>query len=318
MKFRRTCGGCNATFFATDRRAIYCPKCSRKKQEQRAQPAPEVAAPRPPVSQTRPIAPRQGKPAQPKQTAAQPAKQKVPRPPKTGQLTDELRAKIEASYNSLKDSFDSLKKLHAKISHDLWAKPMIVADVVRKLHHKPVNTEKCTLPDGEREKVITRYLDYIRSGTRPPEGRRSVIARELNLPSREVILAVREWANNNIGQLTRAQLFEIEKEYWRAVEEGNHKFADIPQLISQRLGFPTVDQVNRWLDQLHDYTKITKSSTTLSEEQTNTVIEQYKEYLKQAEPPEESLHWTLARRLGVLPSQVHRVLCEYRCSHKPE
>jgi hypothetical protein len=233
-------------------------------------------------------------------------------------LTDELRVKIETSYNSLKDSFDSLKKLHAKISHDLWAKPMIVAEVVKKLHHKPVSIEKCSLPDNERERVIVRYLDYIRSGTRPPEGRRSAIARELNLPAREVILAVREWANNNIGQLTRAQLFEIEKEYWKVIGEGTHKFAELPQLISKRLGFPTVDQVNRWLDQLHDYTKIAKGGEPLSEEQSNKVIEHYKEYLNQAEPPEESLHWTLARRLGVLPSQVHRVLCEYRCNHKPE
>jgi len=94
--------------------------------------------------------------------------------------------------------------------------------------------------------------------------------------------------------------------------------AEGPQLISKRLGFPTVDQVNRWLDQLHDYTKIAKGGEPLSEEQSNKVIEHYKEYLNQAEPPEESLHWTLARRLGVLPSQVHRVLCEYRCNHKPE
>jgi hypothetical protein len=319
MKFRRTCGGCNATFFATDRRAIYCPKCLRKKQEQRAPTITEAATTRPHGNQQRSsqIRPKNAS-ASLKPVAAQPPKQRTPRPPKTALLNDELKSKIEAAYNQLKDSMESLKKLHAKISHDLWAKPMVVAEVVKKLHQKPVKTEHCTLSEEQRELVINLYLDLIRSGARPQEGRRSFIAKELNLPPREVILAVREWSTTIMGQLSRKQLFEIEKEYWRSIEQGNHKFAELPQLISEHVGFATIDQVTRWLDQLHDFTKVTKNTNPLSEEQANHVIEQYHLYLQQAEPPEESLHWTLARKLGVLPSQVHRALCEYRCSRKPE
>src|SRR2546430_387414 len=121
-----------------------------------------------------------------------------------------------------------------------------------------------------------------------------------------------------MGTLNRSQLFQIEKEYWRIVEAGNCKFADIPHLIAERVGFASPEQVARWLDQLHDETKVAKLPPASSVEEANSIIEHYHKYLEQAEPPEESLHWTVARKLDVRPGLVHRVLCEYRCSRKPE
>src|SRR5436309_1950820 len=107
MKFRRTCGGCNATFFATDRRAIYCPKCARKKQEQRAQTAVDTSVARPQSSQVHETASKPEKVRHKAPSARPPVKPRIPRPPKVAALTDELRVKIEAAYNQFKDSIDS-------------------------------------------------------------------------------------------------------------------------------------------------------------------------------------------------------------------
>jgi hypothetical protein len=312
MKFKRSCSSCNVTFFATDRRASFCPKCTRKNQEQRSQPP--AAKPQlqnrtaPSFDGKQNIAPTRTIDARPV------IKQKIQRPPKADQMTEELFTKVEAAYNSLKDSIDSLKKLHAQISHDLWVKPAVVAEAVKKLRQKPVSQNQCSLSDDDRKRVLIRYLEYVRSGERPVDGRRHVIAREMDISVQEVILAVREWSNQIMGSLNRKQLFTIEKEYWRILETGDHKFSEMPEIIAERIGFATPEQVARWLDQLHDDTKLRVNEQDLSEEIREKIINNYHEYLNQADPPEESLHWFLARKFSLAPNQIHRVLCSYRRS----
>ncbi|MEW6734147.1 MAG: hypothetical protein AB1489_22670 [Acidobacteriota bacterium] len=317
MKFRRSCASCNATFFASDRKASYCPKCARKKPEPRPQPSRTIT-----TTPTRPQAPRAHStapvakaPSKPR-PASSPAPRRNLRLPKITELTPDLRAKIEATYQSLKGSGDPLKKLHAQISQELWVKVKLVAEVVSQLRQQAAPKETCNLLEAERQQVIERYLKLIRENIRPQEGRRSVIARELNLPQREVVLAVREWSNEIMGQLNRIQLFTIEKEYWRVIENGNYKFVDLPKVISSRVGFATADQVARWLDQLHDDTKVARVSPP-PQEKVDQIIMEYHRYLEQPTPPEHSLHNTLAKTLGVLPNQIHRVLCDYRCRRRP-
>lgn len=318
MKFRRSCSGCNATFFATDRRALHCPKCARKKQDSKPQSPQEAASARPRIHQGHTASIehhiKKGEAKQPRPQM----KKRQPRPPKASQLTDELRAKIETVYQTYKDSTDSLKKLHAKISNEVWIKPMLVAEVVKRLHHKPVKSETCSLSEELRNQVLTRYLAMVRDNERPPEGRRAAIAKEFNLPNREVILAVREWSFSVMGQLNRIQLFAVEKEYWGFIENGGCRFADLPKLISERVEFASEEQVSRWLDQLHDDSKIGKNLPPISEEQIAQIVDAYRNYLQETAPPEESLHWTLAKRYGVLPTQVHKTLCDYRRSRKPQ
>lgn len=321
MKFRRTCSGCNATFFAEDRRASLCVKCVRKRaaappppprpqHHQSARPDSAHTPTAPPKRRTPPSAARTGKPATPR---------RAPRPAKTAELTEELRHKIEELYNNLKENTESLKQLHSQISNQLWIKPQLVAEVVTRLRKPQVGIEQCTLSEEKRQKVIDLYIKLIREGIRPPEGRRVKIASELNLPQREVVLAVREWSNKIMGALSRQQLFEIEKEYFRLINaNGCHIFAELPQIISNNLGFASVEQVARWLDQLHDETKLDERARPLPDDQVNQIIDQYKHYLQQEHPPENSLHGTLAKLVGVKPTQVHRVLCQYRCTLRPK
>lgn len=331
MKFRRSCNSCNTTFFAEDRKAFLCPKCAKKK----------AATPLPTnkpvfVSKTtnfsssakpsfnNPTASSFSKPAFTKpapKNFIKPGykpKPRVARIPKTGILTDELREKIIASYLADKDIVDSAKKLHAKISHELWVKPKLVADTINQLKkQEKAIAETCSLSDEDKQRVLDIYLKLVKEDIRPLEGRRNFIATELSLPPREVILAVREWSTDIMGQLTRQQLFLIEKEYWRIVtQETQHSFADLPKIISENLGFVSLQQSSRWLDQLHDNTKLAKVPV-LEEEKQKQIIEAYKAYLAQEEPPPQALHTTFAKTFGVKALQVHRTLCDYRCQLKP-
>ncbi len=327
MKFRRSCNSCNTTFFAEDRRAFLCPKCAKKKA---AAPPPPVTKPvfnKPtqssysakPVNNTTPSRPSFANPAQRKFVKpSKPIRPRVARQPKIGVLTDELRDKIIDAYSANKDSINSAKMLHAKISHELWVKPKLVADTINQLRKQEKATiERCTLPDEDREKVLAIYLKLIREDIRPLEGRRNYIANVLSLPQQEVILVVREWSNNIMGQLSRQQLFLIEKEYWRIVtQENHHKFSDLPKVISENLGFVSLEQSSRWLDQLHDNTKLAKVPM-VEEEKQKQIIEAYQQYLAQTEPPPQALHTTFAKTFGVKALQVHRTLCDYRCQLKP-
>lgn len=339
MKFRRSCNSCNITFFAEDRRAVYCPKCAKKKAS-----TPAPAPPKPIVNKgatapvnntynkyntnTKPAFSKSAPSFQNKSTDARPFQKKIVRPskpkiriarqPKIGVLTDELKDKIIAAYNLYKETSDSIKALHAKISQELWVKPKLVADTITQLRkQEKANLEHCSLSDEDRQKVISLYLKLVDDNIRPTEGRRNFIATQLSLPPREVILAVREWSYEIMGQLTREQLFIIEKEYWRIItSEPHHTFADLPRVISTNLSFVSFHQASRWLDQLHDNTKL-KNIAELSEELQKQIIEAYHQYLSKPEPPPQALHSTFAKTFGVKALQVHRTLCDYRCQKKP-
>lgn len=327
MKFRRTCNGCNATFFATDRRAQYCPKCAKKKQE--SAPAPKPAfQPRPrPQTANRPETtekrsfdrrPAEQKPKE-KAAEAKAPKRRQLRPPKTSILTDELRTKIQAAYELYKDTIESLKVLHAKISQELWAKPAIVAQVVKELKPKPVKLfDNCTLTEEQKAKVIGKYLEMVRHCIRPEEGRRNAISHQTGVPKEEVILAVREWSTKEMGSLSRLQLFEIEKVYWELLSSQKCRFTELPEIISSRLNYVSPDQVARWLDQLHDTSKLKKEGAEPSKEQIDQVIGYYRDYLLAKAPPEHSLHRTISKKVGVSPEWVHVILCDYRCKSRPE
>lgn len=325
MKFRRSCNSCNTTFFAEDRKAPYCPKCAKKKA------AAPIEAPRPinkpssfpatnqnkpfvkpsPTSTTKQSFPIQKKFVKPK------SKPRLARQPKTGILTDELREKIIAAYHQHKVTIDSPKKLHSQISQELWVKPKLVADTITQLRkQEKASLEHCSLSEEDRERVLELYLKLINENIRPLEGRRNYIANQLSLPHQEVILAVREWSNQIMGQLSREQLFLIEKEYWNIItNENSHRFSDLPKVISEKLKFASHQQVFRWLDQLHDNTKLTKVPE-LPLEQQQQLIEAYQQYLSQNAPPEKALHTTLSKVFGVKPLQVHKTLCDYRCQKK--
>ncbi|MBL8194585.1 MAG: hypothetical protein JNM06_12395 [Blastocatellia bacterium] len=326
MKFRRSCNSCNTTFFAEDRKAPYCPKCAKKKA------AVPIEAPKPINKPSSFPATNQNKPfVKPNSTSTTKqsfsvqkkfikpkSKPRLARQPKTGILTDELREKIIAAYHQYKITIDSPKKLHSQISQELWVKPKLVADTITQLRkQEKASQEHCSLSEKDRERVLELYLKLINENIRPVEGRRNHIANQLSLPHQEVILAVREWSNQIMGQLSREQLFLIEKEYWDIItNENNHRFSDLPKVISERLKFASHQQVFRWLDQLHDNTKLIKVPD-LPLEQQQQLIEAYQQYLSQSTPPEKALHTTLSKVFGVKPLQVHKTLCDYRCQKKP-
>lgn len=329
MKFRRTCNSCNATFFTEDRRGFYCAKCVRKK---------AAAPPPPPPKPERPAfvrrdsslatnvsaKPQTGADGQPllktfKQRKPPKFKPKTPRIPKAKELTPELEAKITAAYEELKESGEPLKKIHAEISNKVWAKLQIVAEVVGNLRpRKRKSNEQCSLSDEQRQQVLDCYLELVAKNERPEEGRRSYIAKKLQLPEKEVILAVREWSFGTMGQLSRQQLFLIEKEYWHIIStHKNYSLADLPKIIAESVGFAAVEQVSRWLDQLHDNTKVI-TITPPNTEVKQSIIDAYLDYLNQPSPPGKALHTTLAKANGVTSKEVHRVLCDYRREHLPQ
>lgn len=315
MKFRRTCSSCNATFFSEDRRAPYCPKCARKKAAAPPPPPPSFAK-----SSGRPPGKDFSKPGgDPRKRPEKPKRPAQPRIPKASELTPELRTKIETAFLQIPEGpLESLKKLHAQISHAVWVKPKLVADVLVQLRKQRASNEKCTLPEADRQKVLTHYLALIAKDMRPEEGRRAYLAKELNLPPREVVLAIREWSLNVMGRLTRQQLFEIEKCYWHLIQEnGHYKYVQLPELIANKVGFASSEQIARWLDQIHDNTKLLKVNVNATDEQKEQVIKLYKDYLQESVPPLESLHHTLAKAVGLNPNQVHRILCDYRRELRP-
>lgn len=324
MKFRRTCNSCNATFFTEDRRGFYCAKCVRKKA---AIPPPPPPPEKPAFVRrdsslgTKPASSSDGQPLLKtfKQRKPGKFKSKTPRIPKSAELTPELEAQIAAAYEELKESDEPLKKIHATISNKIWAKLQIVAQVVGNLRpRKRKSNEQCSLSDEQRQQVLDCYLELVAQNERPEEGRRSYIAKKLQLPEREVILAVREWSFGTMGQLSRQQLFLIEKEYWHIISTNkDYSLAELPKTIAESVGFAAVEQVSRWLDQLHDNTKII-TVIPPSTEVKQSIIEAYLDYLKQSSPPGKALHTTLAKANGVTSKEVHRVLCDYRREHLPQ
>lgn len=305
MRFKRTCDSCNTIFFATERKASYCPKCAKKRQE--------VRPTSPSISYH-----KQSSPSELQRFSTQKKKlgKRVQRSAKTAELTPELREKILAAYAVYKEQTQSLRILHALISQEVWAKPCVVAQVIKEAQPAPEKKHICKLSDEQRNQIITLYLKMIAENIRPAEGRRTHIAHLLQLPKQEVVLAVREWSKATIGVLTREQLFEIEKAYWHLLASGNHTYSELPSLISRKLGFASEEQVMRWLDQLHDSTKLTRVVPKATPETIEKVRAEYRNYLQQPKPPERSLHYTLAKMFEMTPTEIHKILCDYRLEHR--
>ncbi len=304
MKFKCVCDSCNAVFFATDRKASYCSKCTKKKQEAHS-------------TALAPQTEKRGRPSNLKRFSVQKQKKakRAQRPAKSAELTPELREKILKAYAVYKEQTQSLRVLHALISQEAWVKPCIVAQVLKEV--QPVPTRVCTLSEEQKSQVIRLYLKMIAENIRPAEGRRQQIAKLLQLPKQEVVLAVREWSDATIGALTREQLFEIEKAYWHLITSEKHTYAELPSLISRKVGFASEEQVLRWLDQLHDSTKLTRVDPKADPETIEKIRAEYLNYLQQPKPPEHALHYTLAKMFGMTPTKIHKILCDYRLEHKP-
>jgi hypothetical protein len=200
------------------------------------------------------------------------------------------------------------------ISQIVWVVPKVVTEALADLHQTPA-TPQCQLRPEQYQQLIAQYQEMVLRGERPSQGRRLALAEQLNLPLKEVVLAIRQWANQTIGSLTRQQLFDIEKCYWQLVLQGNIRPATLPQQIVNTLEFASLLQVSRWLDQLLDGSRLMNLAGTFSAEQRAQTIALYQDYLCQTAPPAKALHTTLAKIVGLHPRQIHYILWEYRYQH---
>ncbi len=308
MKFRRTCTSCNSTFFSPDRKAAFCGKCLKKRivkhvpAEVKAEVQPARVLPRP---IPRPAAPP---------TAMFQKKRKPPRPPKSAALTPEIKEKIiEAYHDEFGDQKGSTREIHNQIANKLWVKRQLVADVIRELQKTEV-----VITSEIRERAIEMYKRFVESGHRPDGGRRRAISTALGIPFKQIIKVIRDWSISEYSKSptphpTREQLFEIEKLYWRELEQQRYGLMELPAKIAEQLGFITRWQVLRWLDVLHDDERPFDKVPDPSPEDYEKILAVYREYLGSSAPPDQGLHYTIAGMLEkVSPRQVHKVLQHHR------
>lgn len=350
MKFRRSCDKCNATFFSTDRKARYC---SKHQPKTGVAPAPATASPAPasgggyrsfePREQHRPqtfqktfnksnkfVAGSKPRPQGRSQREKPPAK--PPRPPQATELTTELRARIAGAFQSLQNvpgtdtpitnqlAELNLRNIHTQISQQLWVKRSLVSQVLREIRSALAVTAVDLTPE-QYNQAAERYAYFVATGERPEGGRRRMIAQELNVPLKTVVLAIRKWAQEQYAksptpQPTREQLFEIEKCYWKHMKAGKSPYEKLPEAIAGELNFVTSYQVLRWIDVLHDDTKIRTNLPEITPEQQKKILAAYQDYLKAGKPPEMALHPTIAKSVGASSGQVHRVLYDYRVAQR--
>ncbi|MCC6446112.1 MAG: hypothetical protein IT210_22000 [Armatimonadetes bacterium] len=305
--FRRQCDRCGDIFFSPDRHAAVCPKCvKRYGLKKTSTPA------APPVRQPQATAPpRRLEPAHTR--PAPPAKPKPLRPavpPKPTVLTAEIRAAVTAAYRPYQDTegFD-LKEVHQKIAQELHLKRSMVAQVIQDL--RPKGDPLGSLTEAQKGEIVALYRKYVTDMERPPGGRRRTIAKEMGLTLPQVFLALRAWARTvpSVQDLTREQLFAIEKSYWQKLRD-KQGLREIIRAIAQETGF-TEWQVNRWIDMLHN--DATFAGTPDPAPETVSAIEQaYLRYLEGDGPPEQPLHQTIADRTGATGKEVHKVLLNLR------
>ena len=84
--------------------------------------------------------------------------------------------------------------------------------------------EEVELTPAQIQEMIERYQIYVQRLERPPKGRRKTIAAEMGIPNRTVVLALRQWNQQQaqIEDLTREERFSIEKAYF--LPPGKKKF----------------------------------------------------------------------------------------------
>jgi hypothetical protein len=321
MKFRKSCDLCNVTFFTPNRNALYCAKCAKKM---------GVAEPTaPPASAGKPVraavaeagrgrVATEAVAAKPRGPVLVKKAKKGPRPPKPTELTTELRDRISQAYKEANGgggtSQASMRDLHASIAEKLWVRRWMVAEVVQDLSAK-----QARLVPEQKNQAAEIYKSMVETHERPVGGRRRAIAAQLNVPVKEVILAVRDWsrkqeAESPTPRLSRQQLFEIEKAYWNEIETARWELDDMPSKLADALGFANRWQVLRWIDVLHDDPHAFENVPEPPDDTRQAIIEAYNQYLAADAPPEKGLHQTISDQLGgaVKPRQVHKVLQNYR------
>jgi len=231
-------------------------------------------------------------------------------PPKPTVLTDEIRAAIVEAHQPFKDAPDNqLKDIHRKIAQQLHLRRAMVAQVVRELRPRP--DPLSLLTEAQKVEIVSRYQRYVEAMERPPVGRRRTIAKEMGLTLPQVIYTLRAWSRTvpNVADLSREQLFLIEKSFWQRLQRGQKVEEIIPSIVAET-GF-TQWQVSRWIDMLHSDTRFTHVPD-LAPGQCEAIEQAYMRYLEGDGPPEKPLHQTIAEQIGVTPKEVHKVLLNFR------
>ncbi len=326
MKFRRSCDQCGTTFFSTDRKARFCAKHQPRRAGQEAEgraPAPPPASPKlaKVVLSGRPSPGLSGGKRQ-KGVSRQ-------RQPQIRTLTPEVRARIASAFQHLRTVPGSaipldakqieryLRRIHTAISQQLWVSRAVVSEVIQDLR-AALEIAAIELTPEQREQAVAMYRRFIETGERPPGGRRRFIAQQLGVSLDSIVLVIRQWAQAQYAQSptpkpTREQLFLIEKAFYRHLLEGDEPYEELPEAIAHDLGFVTPYQVLRWIDVLYDNSKFSADLEETTPEQRAAVIAEYQDYLRQATPPERSLHATIAEKIGgITPRQVHKALYDHR------
>ena len=172
--------------------------------------------------------------------------------------------------------------------------------------------EEIELTQAQIQEIVDRYQIYVQGLERPAHGRRRTIAVTMGIPYRNVVLALKQWNQQQaqFKELTREERFSVEKAYFCYLERKN-SFSEIKEQISQETGLSPWE-VSRYLDILHDGEKKLRKVPNGSSDQETAVLNEYRKYLSASGPPPSPLHPLIAERTGVLPKQVYKVLLTYR------
>jgi hypothetical protein len=313
MKFRLQCAGCSSVFFAPDRKARYCPKCVKKRPVKSA-PEPARAGFRPAASPARATSKPARPPARPEDVAVKAHKGPERKPPKVGELTPELRERIEQIYREEYDGKEVPRaEMVQQISDKVWLKRTIVSAIIHRIQQPEIE-----LTPELKARVIELYEGYVRKGERPAEGRRKTIGHMLGIPYHQVKDLVYKWSLSQyelspMHDLSREQKFAMEKIYWDELKKGRYRFNEMPEKIAEQVGYATSYQVARWLDMLYDDERKFEKVEDLPDEIVQRIREEYMQYLEAPKPPELGLHTTLAQKIGGISArQVHKVLHRFR------
>ena len=172
--------------------------------------------------------------------------------------------------------------------------------------------EEIELTQAQIQEIVDRYQIYVQGLERPAHGRRRTIAVAMGIPYRNVVLALRQWnqQQSQLKELTREERFSVEKAYFYYLERRN-SFSEIREQISQETGLSPWE-VSRYLDILHDGAEKLRKVPNGSSDQETVILNEYRKYLSASGPPSSPLHPLIAERTGVLPKQVYKVLLTYR------
>jgi hypothetical protein len=285
--FRKDCADCGRSFASPDRKARFCPKCEPRVKEREAK----------------------AKKAQAKKTPPPPPPP-APMPPHeaAAALTPELKTRILEAYESRRGQAGiSLRALKREIARNLGVGRDLVVQVVQE---SPV--QRTLSPDQEAE-IVKRYQTYVERMERPAAGRRKAIAREMRIPYRLVVMAVRNWkqrAQRPMKDFTREERFRVEKAFSRKIRE-EKPLAKVFAEILEETGLDRW-QVIRYLDTIHDGESRLKKFPEVTAGQKEAILAGYADYLGGSSPPGPFLHTLLAEKSGATHQQVHKALLAYR------